>query len=316
MEEPNTTLRPHDLYFERVFKVRAVALQLIGQIFDEQQRSQLNLNTLALAAESFITQEFQETFSDLIYTCETSDGKTVRICLLFEHKSYNPGRRIYSQIGRYLIGIQEEDLHQKRLHFTLTITVLFYHGKEAWNPSSILSQYGPIPEDFRGFALNFDFILVNLQQKTDEEIMAMQDAILLRNIYLAMKHAWEDDFFRENYEKVFIFADVDTSEEIRLSLFYSTFLYVQMVSSLKKEEIMNMVQTLPPQYERRAKSTYEQIVEEAVEKGMEKGMEVLLRNIMLNRPLLSDKEISELLTIELPFVQKVRQQFLQGETPA
>jgi Putative transposase, YhgA-like len=115
-------------------------------------------------------------------------------------------------------------------------SVLFYHGKETWNPGTLLSQYGPVPENLRRFALRYDFIVVNLQKTTDEEILGMEHAQLLRNIYLAMKHAWEDDFFRKNYAKVFIFAVDTVDEDLCLSLFYSTFLYVQMVSSIKKRK--------------------------------------------------------------------------------
>ena len=270
---PTEHLKPHDVYFERVFKVLPVVLELIGQIFSEEQQALLDITTLTLAPESFISEEFAESFSDLIYTCDAKGGAKVRICLLFEHKSRRPGRRIYTQVGHYLIGVQEEDINQHREYFSLTITVLFYHGKEAWNPGSVLSQYGPIPSVFHEFVPNFNFIVVNLQKMKDEEIMSMGDAMLLRNIYLAMKHAREDDFFRQNYRKIFIFAGENVPEDILLSLFYSTFTYIQMVSTLKKEEIMEMVQTLPPQYEQRAKTTYEQFVETGFLKGIEKGME-------------------------------------------
>jgi predicted transposase YdaD len=79
--------------------------------------------------------------------------------------------------------------------------------------------------------------------------------------------------------------------------------------------MMEMIQTLPPQYERRAKSTYEQIREEflhqgeqkGLQQGLQQGIELLVRNVIANRPALSDQEIAELLGVEIHFVQKVRQ---------
>ena len=273
IDSSNFSLYPHDYYFERVFKVRPVMLQLMGQIFNDAQRALLDTSSLALASESFISPELAESLSDLIYVCNLTGGQKIRVCLLFEHKSNHPGRRIYPQVLRYMTGMQEEDINQGREHFTLSIVVLFYHGKDAWNPRTVLSQYGPIPPEFHAFAPNFNFLVVNLQRMPDEQIMAMEDALLLRNIYLAMKHAREDDFFRKNYKKVFIFADENVSEDILLSLFESTFIYIQTVTTLKKEEIMQMVQTLPPDYERRAKTPYEQFVEEGLAKGLAKGLE-------------------------------------------
>jgi predicted transposase/invertase (TIGR01784 family) len=272
------------------------------------------LSTLTLVSESFVSDKFRASFSDLVYTCETKTGEILRICLLIEHKSTNPGRRIYPQVSRYLIDIQDEDINQGRENFTLTIPIIFYHGKDPWNPGTIFSQYGPIPESVQEFALRYNFITVNLRNMTDEEIMGMQNAQLLRNIFLAMKHAWEDDFFRENFQKVVIFADENVSEEILLSLFLGTYLYIQMVSSIKKEEIMSMVQTLPPQYEQRVKSTYEQIWEETMEKGMQQGVQQgiqqalhqVIRNFIVNCPSFTDKEVATMLGVEEVLVQQVR----------
>jgi flagellar biosynthesis/type III secretory pathway protein FliH len=117
---------------------------------------------------------------------------------------------------------------------------------------------------------------------------------------------------------VVIFADENVSEEILLSLFLGTYLYIQMVSSIKKEEIMSMVQTLPPQYEQRVKSTYEQIWEETMEKGMQQGIQQgvqqgiqqalhqVIRNFIVNCPSFTDKEVATMLGVEEVLVQQVR----------
>ena len=322
---------PHDAYFEQVFKIIPVVKQLIKQRIPATQLALLDLDTLELSTESFVNDDLKESFSDLIYTCKTKGGEeSVRICLLFEHKSQSTGRKIYIQLLRYLLGIQSEDLSQERPVFTLSIPILFYHGKSEWVPGPLREQYGAVPAELKGYIPHFDLIFISLRDMSDEALFAMQDSLLLRNIFLTLKHAKDDNFFRQHYQKVFIFADENVSEENLLLLFKSTFLYVQIVSSLTKEEIMQMVQTLPPQYERTAKSTYEQFVEEGIEKGMkqgiekgmkqgmekgraegreegrEEGMENIILNLMSNRPTLTDQEIADMLGVRLQLVVQVR----------
>lgn len=248
-------------------------LELLHQVFSAEQCECLDLDSLKLGSESFISDELKESLSDLVYTARFKGEENLRICLLFEHKSSNPGRRIYPQIGRYMIGVQEDDLNQGRELFTPTVLVLFYHGKEPWNPVPLSEQYGPVPEVFKGFGMNFNFSVVNLQSKSDDEIRSMENAMLLRNIFLAFKHAREDDFFRINYKEVLIFASEKVSEDIILTLFFTTINYIYNVSSIKKQEIMNMVEKMPPQYETSFRSLFDEFMEEGRQEGRQEGRE-------------------------------------------
>lgn len=83
IDSSNFLLHPHDHYFEKVFKVRPVMLQLVGQIFNDAQRALLDVSSLSLASESFISPELAESLSDLIYVCNLTGGaKSVFVCFL------------------------------------------------------------------------------------------------------------------------------------------------------------------------------------------------------------------------------------------
>ena len=85
---------------------------------------------------------------------------------------------------------------------------------------------------------------------------------------------------------------------------------------------MEIVQTFPPEYANRVKSTYEQVLDEGMEKGIEKGMEkgrkegrkegieegmeTLVRNIITNRPDYSDQYVADLLNVPISLVARVR----------
>lgn len=311
-------LKPSDAYFKAIFKSKEVALQLIEYTMFGTLADQLDLQTLELAPESFIDEKLRESLSDLVYTCRLRNEKKIRVCLLFEHKSNKPGRELYPQLNRYMVGIQQEDIRQKRKNFTLTVPILFYNGKDKWKPVPASAFYGDVPKAFVSFIPAFHFLVVNLQEKSDAEILAMQNTMLLRNIFLVMKHAWEDDFYRQHYQEVFIFVHPSMSQEMLLSLFLLTFQYVYQVSSLKEEELMGIAEKLPSRHKKRVKSTWEMMVEkyskigleqgmqQGLEQGLEQGLDKAVKNVLIKRPHLLDGEVAELLDVTVERVQRVR----------
>ncbi|MCW5922746.1 MAG: Rpn family recombination-promoting nuclease/putative transposase [Saprospiraceae bacterium] len=311
---------PFDTYFKSVFGIVEAARQLIEFAVPKEILEKMDLDTLTLASDTYIDEKLRKSMSDLVYVCDYERGQKARICVLFEHKSTHPGRMVYPQVGRYLTGAQEEDVRQNRENFTLTIPILFYHGEDAWNPKPLHSLYGAIPGELARFIPAFDFLVVNLQKMSRDEILAIREFSLLRNIFLAMKRAWDDNFFRKHYRDIVIFVDENVRDEALLLLFDLTWLFVQHISSLKTEDFMEIATALPQPQEQKAKTVIEQFREkfqkEGMEKGMEKGMEVAMeksiRQIMLKRPQMPDEEIADLLDVSLEKVKKVRASLQQS----
>ncbi|MCS6928569.1 MAG: Rpn family recombination-promoting nuclease/putative transposase [Saprospiraceae bacterium] len=264
-------LNPSDHYIKEVLKVEAIARSFVETFLPSKQLACLKISTLQLASDSFIGEDLRQYFSDIVYTCQTDQDEPMRICILIEHKSTPVGRRIYVQLGNYLRNIQEEDIRQRRKYFTLTIPILIQQtgGEPALH--HLVDYYGPVPAEMLEYIPSFKIITINIQALTDEFIEGLGTSLLLRNILLVLKHARDADYMRVHFSKVLTFVSEDVDTEILLILFRATFIYVQQVTNLSKEEIMDLIQTLPSPYEQEAKTTYEQILEEGFEKGLEKG---------------------------------------------
>ena len=105
-----------------------------------------------------------------------------------------------------------------------------------------------------------------------------------------------------------------------LSLFDATFFYVRAVSSVNKNDFMEMVQTLPKQYESRAKTLYEQILDEGIEKGIEQGIEkgieqgieqglsLAIKKYMTASPSESDARVAALFDVPLTLIAAIRKE--------
>lgn len=316
-KNPPQPYSPHDRYLRLVLKIGIVTRETLRAFLPPEQLALLNLGTLSLASESFVSDDLKASLSDVVYTCETTDGRPVRICLLFEHKSVSTGRYIYVQLGRYLLNIQEEDIRQGRESFTLTIPVLIYNGELLWDVPPLREQYGSVQPELQGYILHFDIVYVNLQALSDEAIEGLHEFQVLRNVLLALKHAREDDYLRIHFRRLLIFACENADEEVLLHLFEATFIYLQKSSTLSKEELMNLIQTLPPPFEQRAKTTYEQIFEEGMEKGIEQGIEQGIEKMLLafmkKNPEWSDERLSAVFEVSLEVVQKTRSLLLASE---
>ncbi len=78
---------PHDGFFKRLFGNLEVAADFLRNYLPAETLSLLDLDTLTLEKESFIDPELRESFSDLLFSVQTTTKNNVFIYLLLEHKS-------------------------------------------------------------------------------------------------------------------------------------------------------------------------------------------------------------------------------------
>lgn len=298
---------PHNNYFVAVASIKEVAEELIRFAAGNRVAGHIDFSTLTLASTSFIDRKLEASLSDLVYTCKTDIADPpVRICFLFEHKSRKPGRALVLQLLRYILNILEAEEKQGVVPYSLTIPIVFYHGKEPWKPHFLSELYSLLPKELRRYIPGFEFLVIDIQALSDAKIISLRDTLIIRNIFLAMKHAWEDDFYRKNFAKVVIFEAENLREDALDLLVELTLAYIQQVTTIKKEEYMEAIRALPKEKQKRVKTSWEQITEEYFQEGMEKGMEIPVRQYLMRFPNASDEEVVALLGIPLELVKRVR----------
>ncbi len=301
---------PHNNYFVAVASIPAVALQLLQVGLTPEEYALLDFGKFSVSPNSFIDNKLKNNLSDIVYSCGLKNGGSLRICTLIEHKSTLPGSSLVLQLLRYILNILEFDRKQKNKHHTLTIPIVYYHGKENWQPKTLIDLYGIIPNDLKCYVPNFDFRVIDLQAMTDPQIMAMQKTLYVRNIFLAMKHAWEDKFYQHNFAEVVIFEAGKEGKEITDLLIQLTLEYIAQVSSLQKEEIMEAVQSLPTSKQKRIITTFDNFKKEGkIEgkiEGLKEGLELAIKKYLIARPLETDQQVAALFDVETSTINKIR----------
>ena len=321
-------IKSHDAFFKAVGSIIEVAREFIRCGLSEEALQNLDLDTLELSSTSFISDQLRESLSDLVYVCQSKTGFPTRICLLFEHKSSRPGRSLILQLLRYEVEILEEDMRQGRDDFSLSIPIVFYHGKEPWKKQTLMDAFGPIPDFYRQFVPDFQFFAINLQAMSDSEIRAMDDAYIVRNLFLVMKHAWEDEFYLQNLPKLILFRNEGLRPEALEMLLQLIIQYVYHVSSLNMQTIMGATNVLPQQQQEKVRDFWKDLeayfeevgmargMEKGMAQGLEKGMaqgmaqgmekSIAILECLHNFPNASDLEIAEKLSVSAEDVQKIR----------
>ena len=108
----NEINNPHDAFFKRNFGNIEIAKDFLQNYLPENVVKTIDLNTLEKENGSYVDEDLQESFKDMLYKT-TINGVEGYIYILFEHKSYNDSL-VSFQILKYIIKIWEEKIDKKQ----------------------------------------------------------------------------------------------------------------------------------------------------------------------------------------------------------
>ena len=102
-KEQKSIKNPHDKFFKETLGMRKNARSFLENYLPVQIRELIQIDSLEIEKDSFVTQELQDYYSDLLYKVKfgSYDGY---IYLLFEHKSYSE-KWICLQLLEYILQI-------------------------------------------------------------------------------------------------------------------------------------------------------------------------------------------------------------------
>lgn len=208
-EKKNNARRAHDSFFRWLFaevKRLRLLLEFAGKVDREvgEFLSSVNLGTLERIPDSY--SEVDETGdADLAFRVKVLTGAPVLVGIMVEHKSGRDPDTI-NQIARYVRSVMK--IHQENRVFDglPTMAIIFYNGRENWNPLKNLED--GYPEFFHGRVLPFACSFVNMADIPDSDCLACEDIATGMGI-TAMKYAFNKDNlrskllqFKESFQKL------------------------------------------------------------------------------------------------------------------
>ena len=164
---------PHDKFFKETFSKIEVARDFMNNYLPQSIIRIVDLNTLEPQKDSFINEELQEVFSDMLFRVKINKREGY-VYFLFEHKSYN-SRNISFQLLKYMLEIWEAKCKKENSYeLPIVIPLVIYHGSDEWNTKTTLGEmlkgYKELPEDVKKYVPDYEYLLYDISRYTDEEI--------------------------------------------------------------------------------------------------------------------------------------------------
>ena len=186
--------KPHDAFFRWLFSnvthFRHL-LELAGKVNADvgEFLAAINLDTLVRIPDSY--SEVEETGdADLAFRVNVlKTGAPVFVGILVEHKSGRDSD-VFNQVARYVRSVMKRFDKGRLFDGLPTMAIIFYNGRENWNPIEILER--DYPDYFHGSVLPFLCAFVNMSDIPDSDCLACEDVVAGMGI-AAMAHAYDKD---------------------------------------------------------------------------------------------------------------------------
>jgi predicted transposase/invertase (TIGR01784 family) len=260
---------PHDRFFKETFTRIEVARDFFANYLPPAVAETLDLDSLALQSGSFVDEDLQEQFADLLYQVHLHDGEDAYLYLLLEHKSY-PDPETPFQLLRYLVRIWERDRRDDK-DLRPIVPVVVYHGRSRWRIATDFAGLFTGPAALRPYWPQFRYELQDLSALSDEEV---RGTVHLQIALLVLKYIF-DPALRGRLEEIFLMfrdlAEAETALEYLRTVLY----YIGKASAhLEPDEMVTIVQqTLTDEGNEIMQTVADYWIEQGREQGIEQGIE-------------------------------------------
>lgn len=269
---------PHDKFFKETFSNIAVAKDFINNYLPQSIINIIDINTLEPQKDSFINEELQEVFSDMLFRVNINKREGY-IYFLFEHKSYT-SKNISFQLLKYMLEIWEAKVKKENTNeLPIIIPLVIYHGKDDWNIKGTLGEmikgYEDLPEDVKKYVPDYEYLLYDISRYTDEQIKGeVQLRIILtifRDIFTKDNKGLRDSIVRATE----YLRELD-NKQTGIEYFETFMRYVlnagQKLTKEDIEDIINKVEKTYPEGSEVVMTLAERFREEGKMQGLEQGL--------------------------------------------
>lgn len=294
---------PHDKFFKTIFSKKEMVIEYIEKLLPKELSKQLHFDSLLLEPTSYISEQQEALFSDIVYSCEYgAKNDQILVTLLFEHKSV-PEKYPHFQLLEYLLQIWKQQAANND-PLTLVIPILFYHGEKKWRYKDISSYFNTKPDVFlQQFIPNFNYLLTDLSQYSEEQLFIIEIRFLL-NAFLAMKNCRNPKYLKAEFSKPIVTENDYYFKEILVYLLKNLHL------EKDKNGLVVLLENAEENLKKNIMTLYDQLINEGLEKGLEKGVAKgdhnrLVDTILSLQTELSLDVIASTLKVSKSFVQEV-----------
>ncbi len=185
-----TVSNPHDRFFKETFSRAEVALDFVRSYVPQAIAGLIVPESLKLSKDTFVDEELEERFCDLLYEADLKGKGKIFVYFLFEHKSFqDPEVALYLLLLMVRIWLKERKQGNKGL-LPPILPLVVYHGDKKWKASPRFQDLVGLTDVMGRYVPIFEYLIWDLSQYTAEEV---KGGVLLRVAALLMKNIHSKD---------------------------------------------------------------------------------------------------------------------------
>ncbi len=259
----------HDSFFKKVFSDLSNVKTFLEVAMPEALRREVDFQEMSLDPASYVSDEYKESFSDIVVKTRTTDEKApVDVYLLFEHKSY-PDHKIFIQLLKYMYLMWKKDSDEAK-PLRAIIPLVFYHGKKAWKIPTRFEKQFAVKGELKKFLLKFQYLLFDTSRWDweEEKNKPLREDVFLLTSLLLMKSAYREDI--DAIRRVLEFwSEKGFIKEREQVLFF--LIYITQTQDISQENLAALLETSQIKGGEVMPTLAERWVKEGIQKGRQEG---------------------------------------------
>lgn len=286
----------HDKFVRASFSDPKRAAASFATILSAELTVQLDLGLLKVLNESYIDNELEEYFSDLVFEVPTqgSPDQKVDVVLLFEHKS-SPDKHVLIQIGYYMFAHYIKTIRKKE-PLKLIIPIIYYQGNRTWKVPQLWTLFKNYPQIVKDFIPMIKHVFIALHSLSDDTLLTLRNDLMAAAM-IAQKWKNNPATLVEEIIKVLSIFKEEIGDR---NFFEMIFVYMIKTTELKSDSVERIIEAIPPKVKENIMTTYDQIIQQGKLKGKietvlrshEQGLSITLIANITN---LTEEEVKKIL---------------------
>jgi|SRR5690625_675154 len=244
--------------------------------------------------------------------------KTGYIYFLFEHKSY-AGKDIIFQLLKYMAEIWNAKWNKEKTdRLPLIIPLVVYHGSPRWNVETTLggmiTGYKELPGDVKKFVPDYEYLIYDISNYTDEEIKGEARVRILITMYRDVQKAKDVKELLETIDKALQYLQELDDKQTGIEYFETFMRYIFSVAkNLSREdidEIIGKIENIYPEGSELVMTLADILREEGKEEGKKEGKKEGIKEVALEmlRKGFAVELVAEVTHMDVKEIRKLKEQ--------
>ncbi|SFB33251.1 Rpn family recombination-promoting nuclease/putative transposase [Clostridium frigidicarnis] len=208
----------HDKSYKDLYSKKEIAVDLLKNFVNKEFTKKLKPEDLTLVNKSYISSDYEESESDIVYKAKIGDTEAI-FYILIEFQSrvdYRmPLRLLFymCEILREFSKNEKHDKNDKSIKIPAVIPIVLYNGKEIWDVPTQLRNMFYNEEKFDSGVLNFTYDIFDVNNGFTKDELVNSKNVTAAIFLLDQKITPQE--FLDRVKLIALFFDGLSNEELK-----------------------------------------------------------------------------------------------------